>query len=65
MFLSEMITQQYAEPVFLDQLTQSNVKVWYIPHHGVYHSQKGKLRVVFDCAASSLNNQPHWSSYSI
>lgn len=45
----------------LDQLTQSNGKVWYIPHHGVYHPQKGKLRVVFDCAASykgtSLNSQ--------
>ncbi|KAK0135655.1 hypothetical protein N1851_028490 [Merluccius polli] len=60
-FLSDMIAQQYAEPVPPDQLTQSNGKVWYIPHHGVYHPQKGKLRVVFDCAASykgtSLNSQ--------
>lgn len=35
--------------------------MWYIPHHGVYHPQKKKLRVVFDYAASfqgvSLNNQ--------
>lgn len=35
--------------------------VWYIPHHGVYHSEKpAKLRVVFDCSAKfcgiSLNN---------
>ncbi|XP_027879371.1 uncharacterized protein LOC114148348 [Xiphophorus couchianus] len=26
--------------------------VWYLPHHGVYHSKKpDKLRVVFDCSA--------------
>ncbi|XP_064624565.1 uncharacterized protein LOC135486033 [Lineus longissimus] len=36
-------------------------KVWYIPHHGVYHPQKpNKIRVVFDCAAKfcgiSLNS---------
>ncbi|XP_067946284.1 uncharacterized protein [Watersipora subatra] len=24
---------------------------WYIPHHGVYHKKKNKLRVVFDCSA--------------
>ncbi|XP_013412394.1 uncharacterized protein LOC106175106 [Lingula anatina] len=27
-------------------------EVWYLPHHGVYHPQKGKLRVVFDCSAT-------------
>lgn len=61
MFLNEMIIQRHAELVPLDQLTHSNGKVWYIPHHGVYHPQKGKLRVVFDCAASykgtSLSSQ--------
>ncbi|XP_077978095.1 uncharacterized protein LOC144433628 [Glandiceps talaboti] len=35
-------------------------RVWYIPHHGVYHPQKPeKIRVVFDCSArfagTSLN----------
>ena len=33
---------------------------WYIPHHGVYHPKKNKIRVVFDCSAkfkgSSLND---------
>ena len=33
---------------------------WYIPHHGVYHPRKQKLRVVFDCSAKfkgvSLND---------
>jgi len=28
---------------------------WYIPHHGVYHPQKKKLRVVFDCSAKFQN----------
>ena len=37
-------------------------KVWYLPHHGVYHPRKpGKIRVVFHCSASfqgtSLNDQ--------
>ncbi|XP_043240715.1 uncharacterized protein LOC122391117 [Amphibalanus amphitrite] len=27
--------------------------VWYLPHHGVQETEKGKLRVVFDCAAQS------------
>ena len=34
---------------------EDNVKdgqVWYLPHHGVYHPAKGKLRVVFDCGAT-------------
>ena len=26
-------------------------KQWYIPHHGVRNENKGKLRVVFDCAS--------------
>ena len=33
---------------------------WYLPHHGVLHPKKKKLRVVFDCSASykgsSLND---------
>ena len=36
-------------------------RTWYLPHHGVYHPQKHKLRVVFDCAAAyqgkCLNSQ--------
>ncbi|XP_015772079.1 PREDICTED: uncharacterized protein LOC107350371 [Acropora digitifera] len=40
-------------------LAQQGVK-WYIPHHGVYHSKKNKIRVVFDCSArfkgTSLND---------
>ena len=25
---------------------------WYLPHHGVFHPKKKKLRVVFDCSAT-------------
>jgi len=28
--------------------------VWYLPHHAVKHSLKGKARVVFNCAAKKL-----------
>lgn len=28
---------------------------WFIPHHGVYHPRKKKIRVVFDCSSSSGN----------
>lgn len=44
----------------LEQLAFS-MKRKYIPHHGVYHSQKKKIREVFACAASfqgtSVNTQ--------
>ncbi|XP_034073841.1 uncharacterized protein LOC117547324 [Gymnodraco acuticeps] len=60
-FLTEMINNDYAEMVPVNQLKPSDNKRWYIPHHGVYHSKKGTLRVVFDCGAvfkgTSLNCQ--------
>ena len=60
-FLGDVIEQGYAEAVPQGQLKQKDGSVWYIPHHGVYHPKKGKLRVVFDCGASykgtSLNSE--------
>jgi hypothetical protein len=54
-FMQRMIEDGDCEPVIPDESSES----WYIPHHGVLHPQKGKLRVVFDCSAkfagSSLN----------
>ena len=43
------------------ELRSVNGKVWYIPHHGVYHhKKKDKVRIVFDCSAKfrgeSLND---------
>lgn len=60
-FMSDMVNKGYAEKVPKRLLSRQDGKVWYIPHHGVYHPQKKKLRVVFDCAASfqgvSLNSE--------
>lgn len=60
-FIKDINSKGYAERVLAEDLGRSDGKVWYIPHHGVYHPQKGKLCVVFDCGATfqgmSLNNQ--------
>lgn len=60
-FMAEVIDSGYAEQVPQHQLEATEGKVWYIPHHGVYHPRKQKLRVVFDCGVEykgvSLNNQ--------
>lgn len=60
-FMNDLIAKGYAERVPEDNLQRSDGKVWYIPHHGVYHPVKKKIRVVFDCGASfqgtSLNDQ--------
>ena len=60
-FMNAMFDKGHAEQVPDDQLSRSDGRVWYIPHHGVYHKKKHKIRVVFNCAASfqgtSLNLQ--------
>lgn len=60
-FMSDLLTKGYTVEVPKEQSVSENERVWYIPHHGVYHPQKGKLCVVFDCAASyqgkSLNGE--------
>ena len=60
-FMDAMLDNGYAEKVPDDQLSRSDGRVWYIPHHAVYHKKKNKVRVVFDCTASfqgtSLNLQ--------
>ncbi|KAK0131615.1 hypothetical protein N1851_033674 [Merluccius polli] len=60
-FLGDVISKGYAELVPEHEIERSDGKVWYIPHHGVYHPKKGTLRVVFDCEAGyrgkSLNKE--------
>lgn len=60
-FMDEVIKKGYAEKVPQEQLRRNDGRLWYIPHHGVYHKCKGSIRVVFDCASSfkgtSLNNE--------
>ncbi|XP_070548923.1 uncharacterized protein [Ptychodera flava] len=60
-FMADIIEKGYAIQVPNDELDRDDGKVWYIPHHGVYHPKKPeKIRVVFDCSAKfqgvSLNN---------
>lgn len=60
-FMNNIIEKGYAEKVPDENLHRGDGKVWYIPHHGVYHQKKNKICVVFDCNASyqgfSLNSQ--------
>ena len=60
-FMEDVLKKGYAERVPPEQLNRNDGQIWYIPHHGVYHQQKRKLRVVFDCTASckgtSLNKE--------
>ena len=54
-FMNDVLAHGDAEEV--DEMETSFR--WYIPHHGVYHPKKNKIRVVFDCSAqhqeTSLN----------
>ncbi|XP_076848178.1 uncharacterized protein LOC143493558 [Brachyhypopomus gauderio] len=60
-FMHDIIARGYAEKVPEESGQSKEGEVWYIPHHGVYHPKKKKIRVVFDCTATyqgvSLNNQ--------
>ena len=52
-FMADLLKKGYAEKIPNNSDEQANGRVWYLPHHGVYHPKKpGKLRVVFDCSAS-------------
>ncbi|KAK7882611.1 hypothetical protein WMY93_028785 [Mugilogobius chulae] len=60
-FMSNIIEKGYAVKVPDKDLSRDDGKVWYLPHHGVYHPKKHTLRVVFDCGVSyqgtTLNEQ--------
>ena len=61
-FMNKIINKGYTEKVPEESIEVDPGKVWYIPHHGVYHPKKPEnIRVVFDCsakfAATSLNDQ--------
>ena len=56
-FMNKMIEKGYATVVVRSY--DNDGKNWFIPHHGVYHPVKNKIRVVFDCSSryqgTSLN----------
>ena len=57
-FMSNLIAREHCEKIPEEELKAS--EAWYIPHHGVYHPKKQKIRIVFDCSAefqgASLNH---------
>ena len=57
-FMKGLIAAGYAFRVPKERIKK---RAWYMPHHGVYHPTKGKMRVVFDCSAEkdgiSLNSK--------
>ena len=59
-FMTTMLENGHAEKVPNTEKPKKG-KMWYIPHHGVYHKDKPeKIRIVFDCSAKfrgiSLND---------
>ena len=60
-FMEDILKKGYAEKVPTQQLHRKDGQVWSIPHRGVYHKRKHKLRVLFDCTSSfkgtSLNKE--------
>lgn len=60
-FMEDIVKKGYAVQINSAECEPTKARTWYLPHHGVRHPVKRKLRVVFDCAASfggtSLNQQ--------
>lgn len=50
--MENVISKAHAEKVSIAELERLDGCLWYIPHHGVYHPKKQKIRVVFNCGAS-------------
>lgn len=62
-FMASLLDKGFAVKLTPEDKAKTSLskRIWYIPHHGVYHPKKRKLRVVFDCSASyqgtSLNDK--------
>lgn len=39
-FMQENIKNGFAEKVTKEEVSDKNKRIWYIPHHGVYHKKK-------------------------
>jgi len=51
--MEDTLQKGHAEKVPKGQIEGRLGRIWYLPNHGMYHPQKNKLRVVFDCAATN------------
>ena len=49
-FMQDMINEGYVSVVPEEELNIRSPNCWYLSHHGVYHKNKNKLRVVFNCS---------------
>ena len=60
-FMTMMIEKDFMERIPENELNQPIGKTWYITHHAVYHKEKKKIRVVFNCSLKyrgiSLNDK--------
>lgn len=60
-FMDDILKKGYAVKLDSAECEPIEGRTWYLPHHGVRHPVKQKLRIVFDCGASfqgtSLNQQ--------
>ena len=59
-FIDDLFVKGHVSQVPDENLSREDGSVWYLPHHGVIHVRKNRLRVVFDAlarfAGSSLND---------
>ena len=53
-FMAQLINKGYVEQVLDQDVNKNDGCVWYIPHHGIRHPRKNKMRVVFDCSSKYL-----------
>ena len=51
--MNTYIERGYARKLMCHEVECLSPHTWYIPHHGVTHPNKAKLRIVFDAAAKS------------
>ncbi|KAK2879287.1 hypothetical protein Q8A73_007303, partial [Channa argus] len=60
-YMDDVLKKGYAIKLNSAESKPVEGRTWYLPHHGVRHPVKQKLRIVFDCGASfqgrSLNQQ--------
>lgn len=60
-FMQNMLDNNFMEVVPDNELVTEPGKCWYLTHHSVYHSKKGKIRIVFNCSlkcgGTSLNDE--------
>ena len=54
-FMNTLFEKGFAEEVPVSEMVREDGKCWYIPHFGVLHPKKRKLRVVFDGSAKYAN----------